>query len=557
MLLTSVVGVVVLLGGLIFFHESGHYLVAKLFGVKVEVFSLGFGKKLFRRTIGETEYALSLFPLGGYVKLMGDDPYKGVPADQAARAFCTQKLYKRFLIVAAGPIANLLLAYVLFTFVFWAGKPVAGTKIGSVIVASPAWDAGLRNQDRILTAGGTPVKTWLDLEDLLKPMEGRQIEVQIERAGKSMNLPVTVSRVRLKNVYGEDEEVGGIKGISPNPLDPMVGVSSPESAAYLAGVRSGDTILKIGAKPVTFYDDLNDILDKAWEEGKPVALTVKRPNEGDLNGPGKEESFTLTFPKRPAADQISVLGLSESLGLYPSELFVYQVTTGSPAEQSGMVAGDRIVKIGETAIYNFDTIVDAVQATGAKDQAVAVQLERSGKPVTVSVKPTETTREDPITRQPVRKFMLGFAPRAAYHEADIVKVQIREPVALVKKAVGEVNLMAQRMVVSLFKLMIGQISVKNLGGPVLIASVAGKSLDAGIIPFLQMMALISINLFLLNLFPVPILDGGHLLFFLIEAVKGKPVSIRTMEIANQIGMVFILMLVGLTLFNDISRIVMH
>ncbi len=557
MLLTSVVGVVVLLGGLIFFHESGHYLVAKLFGVKVEVFSLGFGKKLFRRTIGETEYCLSLFPLGGYVKLMGDDPYKGVPAHEAARAFCTQKLYKRFAIVAAGPIANLLLAYVLFTFVFWAGKPVAGTKIGSVIVASPAWDAGLRNQDRILSLNGTAVKTWNDMEDLLRPLEGRPLDIQIDRAGREMRVPMTVNRVRLKNVYGEDEEVGGIKGISPNPLDPMVGISNPESPAYLAGVRTGDTIVKIGAQAITYYDDLNDVLDKEWQEAKPVALTVKRPVEGDLNAPGKEMSFTMTFPKRPAPDQVSVLGLSESLGLYPSELFVYQITAGTPAEQAGMLAGDRIVKIGDTAIYNFDTIVDAVQATGKSDATVAVAMERAGKPVVVSVKPTEITREDPVTRQPVRKYMLGFAPRAAYHEPDIVKLQVREPIALVTKAVSEVNLLAQRMVVSLWKLVIGQISVKNLGGPVLIASVAGKSLDAGIIPFLQMMALISINLFLLNLFPVPILDGGHLLFFAIEAVKGKPVSIRTMEIANQVGMVFILMLVGLTLFNDISRIVMH
>jgi regulator of sigma E protease len=119
------------------------------------------------------------------------------------------------------------------------------------------------------------------------------------------------------------------------------------------------------------------------------------------------------------------------------------------------------------------------------------------------------------------------------------------------------NDLAKKMLISLVKLAKGNISVKNLGGPVLIASVAGKSLDAGIIPFLQMMALISINLFLLNLFPVPVLDGGHLLFFVLEAIKGKPVSIRTMEIANQIGMVLILMLVGLTLFNDITRIILH
>ena len=146
-MLTSIVGVVILLGGLIFFHELGHYTVAKIFGVKVEVFSLGFGKKIFSRQMGETQYCLSIIPFGGYVKLMGDDPYKGVPASEAERAFCTQQLYKRFCIVAAGPTSNLLLAYVLFTVVFFAGQPMVATRIGNVAIHSPSWEAGLRAKD--------------------------------------------------------------------------------------------------------------------------------------------------------------------------------------------------------------------------------------------------------------------------------------------------------------------------------------------------------------------------------------------------------------------------
>ena len=149
-MLTSVIGVLVLLGGLIFFHEFGHYCMAKLFRVKVEVFSVGFGKKILKRMIGETEYCVSLFPLGGYVKLLGDDPYKGVPAAEAERAFCTQKLFKRFLIVAAGPLANMLLAYPLFIAIFWFGKPMPGTRLGTVIVGSPAWEAGLRPRDHVV-----------------------------------------------------------------------------------------------------------------------------------------------------------------------------------------------------------------------------------------------------------------------------------------------------------------------------------------------------------------------------------------------------------------------
>ena len=175
----------------------------------------------------------------------------------------------------------------------------------------------------------------------------------------------------------------------------------------------------------------------------------------------------------------------------------------------------------------------------------------------LNLKPSETSQEDPISGKKIKKYMIGLSPWAIYHEPDYTVFKIREPIALVKHAFHETNELARKMVISLVKLATGKISAKNLGGPVLIASVAGKSLDAGIIPFLQMMALISINLFLLNLFPIPVLDGGHLLFFILEAIKGKPVSIKTMEVANQIGMVFILMLVGLTLFNDVTRIILH
>lgn len=554
-MLTSVVGMIILLGGLIFFHELGHYSVAKFFGVKVEVFSLGFGKKIFRRVWGETEYCLSLFPLGGYVKLMGDDPYKGVPAAEAERAFSTQKLYKRFLIVAAGPLANLILAYVLFMVVFYSGKPMEGTRIGTVHVASPAWEAGIRPRDRIIEIAGQKVTTWNEVEDLLKFREGEKVDVVLERENQVLKLPMTVNRVHSKNDYGEDQDVGGIKGIGPYPLASMIGVSNPKSAAYVAGLRTGDIVQKIDTTNVLLYDDLNQAIAAAWAAGNPITVTVKRPAGNDPKD-GTEHSFTLAIPKTPAPAE-SPLGASEALGIYPSELFVKQITPGSPAEKGGLQPGDRIVKVSDTPIFNFETIVDKVQEHGGKDESVTLQLEREGAPVTLLLKPVQTTSEDPLTRQPVKKYMVGFMPSTAYRESEIVKMKITDPLPLLKKSATETYELAEKMIISIAKLAVGKISVKNLGGPVLIASVAGKSLDAGIIPFIQMMALISINLFLLNLFPVPILDGGHLLFFLIEGVKGKPVSVRTMEVANQIGMVFILMLVGLTLFNDISRIVLR
>ena len=553
-MLTSVIGVVVLLGGLIFFHELGHYSVAKFFRVKVEAFSLGFGKKIFKKKWGETEYCLSLIPLGGYVKLMGDDPYKPVPADEVARAFSTQALYKRFLIVAAGPLANLLLAYVLFMVVFWVGQPQVSTRVGSVDTDSPAWKAGFRPGDKILSVGSQPVATWQDLDEWIRVREGQAVEVTVERNQAEVKLPIILSKVQAKNAFGEDEMVGGIKGISPSPLASVIGVSNPQSAAFLAGLRTGDFIKKVGSKSVDTYEELNNEILSQWQSGQKLSLTYQKSLDSEKDG--KELTADLTLPdKKPA--QIGPNGIVEAIGMSPSDTFVRQVSKDSPAEKGGLLAGDHIIKVGNEPVYGFDSIVDSVQDYGTRGLPISLTVEREGKPITLNLKPIETTQEDPLTHQTYKKFMIGFAPHLVFKEPEFTKVQIKDLGALIVKAVGETNQLAHKMVLSLAKLATGSISLKNLGGPVLIATVAGKSLDAGIVQFLQMMALISINLFLLNLFPVPILDGGHLVFFTVEAIKGKPVTIRTMEIANQIGMVFILMLVVLTLFNDISRIILH
>lgn len=560
-MLTAVIGVIVLLGGLIFFHELGHFLVAKYFGVRVEVFSLGFGKKLVRKKWGETEYCLSLFPLGGYVKLMGDDPYKEVPAADAHRAFSTQKLYKRFLIVAAGPLANLLLAFVLFTVVFWFGQPMASSRIGNVAVESPAWTAGFRPLDRVIEVDKQPVESWRDVEKIVRAQPGESVEVLVKRGTTDLRITAPLTYVTAKNAYGEDEQVKWIKGLSVLPLAPKIGVSDPRSPAYLAGLRTGDLVTKVGPTDVRLYENFEEALSAQWRPGQPVTITVQRPPPGAApgsEGEGTTQSFTVSLPEtRVADDRLSPFGLPAVLGIYPSDLFIGQISPDSPAEKGGLKAGDRIVKLDGQDVYNFESISERVQAKGKEGQPVQLELERDGERLTLTLTPVATSQEDPFTRQQVQKYLIGFSHLAAFTEPEAVSLRIRHPLKLVAHAAHETYDLAERMVVSIGLLVMGKISVKNLGGPVLIASVAGKSLDAGIIPFLQMMALISINLFLLNLFPIPILDGGHLLFFTIEAIQRRPVSVRTMEIANQMGMVFILVLVGLTLFNDITRMVLH
>jgi regulator of sigma E protease len=519
--------------------------------VKVEVFSLGFGKKLLQKQIGETQYALSLIPLGGYVKLMGDDPYKSVPAEEAARAFSTQKLYKRFCIVAAGPTANLLLAFLITLAVYFFGEPVAGTRIGTVTAESPAWKAGLRSGDRIEAVSTAAVTTWEEIQNALKTRVGEPVELAVRRDTQVLTVSYVVEKVRGRDFVGREVEIGGIKGIMPTPLEPMIGVSNPQSPAGLALLRTGDLVTKIDIAGVTVFEDIQSALSTNWVSAKPISVTVRRADE-------KEITVTLNLPNPvPPIQTQSPLGLAGLLGIYPSEIFIQSLAPGSPAEKGGLMVGDRIMKVGERAIHSFEAVVDEVQGSGDKTKPILFQIEREGKTLQVSLIPQYNEHEDPLTHEKIGKYMVGILPQLAYHDAEIVLLKIREPVALIKKAFEETYDLAYKTVVGIGMLATGQVSMKNLGGPLLIASVAGRSLDVGIIPFLQTMALISINLFLLNLFPIPVLDGGHLLFFLIEAIKGKPVSVKTMEVATQVGMALILMLVGLTLFNDVYRMVRH
>ncbi|MBI1860785.1 MAG: RIP metalloprotease RseP [Deltaproteobacteria bacterium] len=549
-MVSSFVGMVILLGGLIFFHEMGHYLVAKFFKVRVEVFSLGFGKKIFSRVIGETEYALSIVPLGGYVKLMGDDPYKAVPAENAARAFSTQKLFKRFLIVSAGPIANLILAFVIVLFVLWYGEPEPGTKIGSVTPESPAFLVGLRPNDRIRAVDEKEVATWDQIDEILRNRVGQRVSFRIERLNQTLMVPYEVVKVRTKNFVGQEEEVGGLKGALVYPFEPLAGVSNPGSPAGIAGLRTGDLITKIDSSPIHVFEDINSALMTAWSPNKPVTITVKRSDQ-------KEYSLTMTFPNTALPKDLSVLGAAEALGIFPSELFVRSLAPGSAAEKGGILVGDRLAQLGKRKIVSFDAVVDEVQAGAKASATIAFRVERGGKILDIPLTPVEQELEDPLTHEKYKKYMVGIVPQTAYHEPEIVIFKIRELGPLLERAFQDTRELVRKTVLSIVMLVTGKVSVKNLGGPLLIASVAGKSLDIGVVAFLKTMALISINLFLLNLLPVPLLDGGHLFFYVVELFKGKPVSVRTMEIATQIGMALILMLVGLTLFNDVYRLVAH
>ena len=349
---TTLLSFVIVLGVLIFFHEFGHFLIARLFGVGVDKFSLGFGPRLIGKKIGRTDYRISAIPLGGYVKMVGEEPDAEIePADRPF-SFTHKHVVKRMCIVAAGPFFNILLAILIFFGIFLiSGQFILKPSVGEVRDGSPAFVAGIKKGDVITAIDETPVSDWKDMTEIIGASNGNPLEIKVKREGSDRQFRITPESIPAKNVFGEDIR------------------------RYIIGISSAGDFYTVKLNPLQAF----------------------------------AESLKQT----------------------------YQIT--------------------------------------------------------------------------------------------------------------------ELMVVIIGKLITGDISTDTIGGPIMIAKMAGDQAKSGIGNLIFFIALISVNLAIINLLPIPILDGGHLLFFFIEALKGQPVSLKVREVAQQIGLFIILLLVILVFYNDIFR----
>ncbi len=352
-MITTIVATVIVLGVLIFVHELGHFLMAKKSKVGVITFSLGFGPKIIGKKIGETQYQISLVPLGGYVKMVGEEPGEKIPPELVDKSFSNQPVGKRMGIVFAGPFFNFLFAIAAFAVVLMVGMPTLLPEVGEIKPDYPAYQAGLQKGDLIIEANKTPIKRWEDLAQLIHQSAGKTLPLVVKRGKETFSVTLIPQVSKQKNIFGDEIEVGLI-GISP-------------------------------------------------------------------------------------------------AGTYFTERFL-------PWE----------------ALY---------------------------------------------------------------------------------RAVGQAWRITELTIVSVIKIIEGKISAKTIGGPILIAQLAGQQAKAGPLSLIIFMAVISINLVILNILPIPALDGWHLLIFLIEALIGKPVSLKLRERAQQIGIFIIIFLMLLVFYNDLTRLV--
>ena len=424
---TNILAFVIVLGFLIFVHEAGHFLFAKLFRVRVLVFSFGFGKRLFGFRKGDTDYRVSLVPLGGYVRMAGDNPDENVPGNPDE--FLSKPKWQRFLILFAGPAMNVMIAITFMAAIVMMGIEERVTKpvVAQIEQGTPAAKSALQPGDRILRIKGEPVEDYQDARMIISMNAGTPVEIVFDRQGKQLTTSLTPAKE--EGDFGPIGRAGILFG-----TDPIVGRVQPDSPAAKAGLRSGDRITRANGQPVGSLEVYAQISEK--EKGKPLAVELARG----------AQVLTVTIAAAAENEQLAV--------------------------SRGVVPQTKITKLGLFPALRYSV--------------------------------AENWKMLRLTGAAVRRL---FRPEG---------------------------------------------SVKELSGPINIARISGETLrQGGVAGMLGLMAMISLQLGIMNLLPIPVLDGGHIMILLIEGIARRDLSMRVKERIQQLGFAVLATLMIVVLYNDV------
>ncbi|EPU6228810.1 sigma E protease regulator RseP [Yersinia enterocolitica] len=448
-ILWSLAAFIIALGILITVHEFGHFWVARRCGVRVERFSIGFGKALWRRTDRQgTEYVIALIPLGGYVKML-DERVEAVAPEFCHQSFNNKTVLQRAAIVSAGPIANFLFAIIAYWLVFIIGVPSVRPVVGDISPQSIAAQANISPGMELKSVDGIETPDW--------------------------------DSVRLALVS-----------------------------------KIGDKQTQVGVAPFGSANVVQKTLDlRQWQfepdkQDPVVALGI--------------------IPRGPQIESV-----------------LAEVQPGSAAEKAGLQAGDRVVKVNGQLLDRWQTFV--LQVRDKPGKALVLDIERGGTPLSLTLIPdTKSVGENRS------EGFAGVVPKVIPLPDEYKTIRQYGPFTALYHA-GDKTWQLMRLTVNMLgKLITGDVKLNNLSGPISIAQGAGVSAEYGLVYYLMFLALISVNLGIINLFPLPVLDGGHLLFLAIEKLKGGPVSERVQDFSYRIGSILLVLLMGLALFNDFSRL---
>lgn len=602
------IGLIVLaalgIGLVIFVHEAGHFVAARICKVRVEVFSLGFGPRIFGRRHGNTLYQVAAVPLGGYVKMAGDESWSQ-DEELAPDMLAAKSVGQRFFIYSGGVVANVLFGVVVFPILFSHGVRFDEPMIGPPSAGGPAWHAGLKDGTRILSVNGSDVYSFMHVPNEVALGPTDHCELVIREPGASESRVV-----RLVPEYSEEDGIYTI-GVDP-AFDPSARVEVLEgSPAYEAGVRSGDRLVAIANEipdrelwtrfrrvagdgdplEATFERDgetfeveivprsakkssykrigvsppihlIEDVRDTPRTRGLDLRAQdrILRVGEHEIYGPSDlldaltaaSGRATLTIARDGAersvevalADQAEVLGLDSDLAIGPDrESTVLAVSPGEPAWRAGLRSGDKVVRIDGAEVDDFQDITDCSRAAADKDRAMTFAVLRTD-PATGESRALEVE----VAPEPWYPPSYGLSSRFASYV-----YRVDNPVQAIQVGIASCWKFLQDTWLTLKGIVASRVSPKNLGGPIAIGVYAHSWASAGLTKFFFFLCILSINLAFINVLPIPLLDGGHLFFLLIEKIKGSPVSERVMSYSQLVGLVLIVSLFVFVIYNDVQR----
>ncbi|MBT3217777.1 MAG: PDZ domain-containing protein [Proteobacteria bacterium] len=544
--LLPIVAGLAMIAVLVVAHEFGHFVAAKLFNIGVPVFSVGIGPRLFGLNFRGTDYRVSLLPVGGYVRMSGADPF-GEPDEDAfvdpETDFMKKPVWQRLIVMVAGPGFNLGLPFVLFTALLMLGEPQADVVVGTVMPSSPGEHAGFLPDDRVVAVGGEEVEVWAELvsaldERALEP----QIPIDIIRDGQPLQLTLGPGAVRFSIDGMVDMEKVGIWA---SRLSTRIGVDDPTSPAWQAGLRTGDAIVSVDGQVVETLAELKQELSGV----NKAEITYLRIQDSELVE-GKASLVSASWHPRHDDD------LVDSFGLLPSVLFVGSVNEESPANTLGVLADDRVYSVDGKPVRAWSDLLryvaDTVPEEGAEPRPLDLVLIREGQRLTIELTP-EIQRDVVRGQVRYRPIMgIGIYPDA-FVSGPIVK-KYYSIVEAVPRATSEGMMVFTHTLSVLGNLFTGKLKPKeSIGGPIEIFRMAGAAASRGIFDYARMIGIISFSLGILNLLPVPVLDGGQIFFYAIEGIRGRPLSIEFREKVQMIGVVGLVAVMLLVSVMDVSR----
>jgi regulator of sigma E protease len=539
---------IVLVSSLILVHEFGHFLFAKAFGVKVLTFSLGFGPKILKLHGRETEYCVSLLPLGGYVRMLEESKNDLVLPEDRRRTFESIAAYKRVIIVLAGPLMNLVFPVLLYFSVFVGDGPFLPATVGVVLPNHPA-EGKLFPGDRVMSINGEEIATFDDLKRVVGKSAGKTLKLVVFRDKRDVDVEVTVEDTTEHRDLDVVEHVGTI-GVQPSAPAPVIGVSSPESPAYRAGLRTFDLITSVGGQPLRRYMDLDDAFDA--DVGGTLPVTYLRPVSvpdalGGLADMAVFEAGVVALT--PDANGTTLL---ERTGIETADLYVAIVPADSYLYKAGLRPGDKLLRLDGDAVPAWSTFREKVFAAPDRQHHFEYFSARDGRVRSGEFQMRREEFSDPRGQTFRRQYVLPIQHWTPVAPEERVAHPSPLRYALVK-AVEETADVTRLVMVGLVRLAQGRLSLRTLSGPITIYQVAGEEGRKGPDYFIWAMAVISINLGLFNLLPIPVLDGGHLMFLGLEGVLRRRVPLRIRELSHLVGMAILFGLMVLAFKNDIEK----